>query len=71
MTLFILWVFLDKQVKKQMIMKHIVWIMCLWLLASCSEGGPNWRGYTLDSKNSCCKFLGIPDIDCSGNYKQC
>lgn len=54
-----------------MIMKHIVWIMCLWLLASCSEGGPNWRGYTLDSKNSCCKFLGIPDIDCSGNYKQC
>ena len=40
-------------------------------LASGSEGGPNWRGYTLDSKNSCCKFLGIPDIDCSGNYKQC
>ena len=40
-------------------------------LASDSEGGPNWRGYTLDSKNSCCKFLGIPDIDCSGNYKQC
>ena len=29
--------FLDKQVKKQMIMKHIFWIMCLCLLASCSE----------------------------------
>ena len=40
-------------------------------LASGSEGGPNWRGYTLDSKNSCCKFLGIPYVDCSGNYKQC
>lgn len=40
-------------------------------LASDSEGGPNWRGYTLDSKNSCCKFLGIPYVDCSGNYKQC
>lgn len=40
-------------------------------LASDSEGGPNWRGYTLDSKNSCCIFIGIPDVDCSGNYKQC
>ena len=40
-------------------------------LASDSEGGPNWRGYTLDSKNCCCKFLGIPYVDCSGNYKQC
>ena len=40
-------------------------------LASDSEGGPNWRGYTLDSKNSCCKYIGHPYLDCSGNYKQC
>ena len=40
-------------------------------LASDSEGGPNWRGYTLDSKNSCCKFTGNPYLDCSGNFKQC
>ena len=40
-------------------------------LASDSEGGLEWRGYALDSKNSCCKYMGHPDIYCSGSFKQC
>lgn len=39
-------------------------------LASDSEGLP-WTGYVLDTQNSCCKYIGLWSIDCSGNFNQC
>ena len=33
--------------------------------------GPDWRGYTLDYQNSCCKFIGHPYIYCNGAFGQC
>jgi hypothetical protein len=33
--------------------------------------GPDWRGYTPDYQNSCCKFIGHPYIYCSGAFGQC
>ena len=31
----------------------------------------NVEALASDSKNSCCKYMGHPDIYCSGSFKQC
>ena len=33
--------------------------------------GPEWRGYTLDYQNSCCKYIAHPHIYCSGAFSEC
>lgn len=39
--------------------------------ALASGEGLEWRGYTLDHQNSCCKYVGHPHIYCSGAFSQC
>ena len=41
-------------------------------LASDGESsGLPWRGYLLDTKNSCCSYIGSPYAECSGMYNRC
>lgn len=41
-------------------------------LASDGESsGLPWRDYLLDTKNSCCSYIGSPYAECSGMYNRC
>ena len=41
-------------------------------LASDSENtGLPWRGYVLNYQQSCCEYVGLYSVECSGNYKRC
>lgn len=41
-------------------------------LAADSEGsGIPWDGFVLDIQNSCCKYVGLWSVQCSGKYPGC
>ena len=41
-------------------------------LASDSENtGLPWRGYIMNYQKSCCEYVGLYSVECSGNFKRC